>query len=183
MADMTRLLPAGSKPRGADLNALRVQLEAQRVTGAAGLMASQFSGGSTLAALGLPPVIRRTRADPFQPTQVDGEAKVTFEPGVIMGGGLNISPDVDGDPMATVPRPELTITTSGTIYIMATVDGAGKPTAAEMGNASSTPTDTATEKYLTTANVTLSGTTVTITGRPVRESRPLFVCNGTAIWD
>jgi hypothetical protein len=122
--------------------------------------------------------------DPFQPIPASGAATVTFEPGIITNAGRNISPTVGGgSTMATTPRPSLTITTSGTIYLEATVDAAGTATAIDTKNAASTPADTSTLKRLTLANVTLSGSTVTVTGRPVRESRSLFICSGTAIWD
>ena len=96
--------------------------------------------------------------DPFQPTAVVGSAAVTFEPGLILSGGLSISPTVGGgSTMATVPRPQLTITTSGTIYLEATVDGAGDATAIDTKNAATTPASTTTLKRLTIANVTLAG--------------------------
>lgn len=121
---------------------------------------------------------------PFQPVAVDGVAAVTFEPGIIISGGVSISPTVGGgSPMATVPRPQLTITTSGTIYLEATMDGAGNATAIDTKNAATTPASTATLRRLTIANVTLAGSVVTVTSRPVRESRTLYLCNGTAIWE
>jgi len=133
------------------------------------------------------PVVGRLatrRADPFEPTPVSGVAAVTFEPGIIISGGTNISPTVGGgSPMATVPRPQLTITTSGTIYLEATVDGAGNATAIDTKNAATTPASTTTLKRLTIANVTLAGSVVTVTARPVRESRTLYLCNGSPIWE
>ena len=131
----------------------------------------------------LKPVKLVTEADPFEPTPTSGAATVTFEPGIILNAGRNISPTVGGgSTMATTPRPTLTITTSGTIYLEATVDAAGTATAIDTKNAATTPTDTSTLKYLTLADVTLAGSVVTVTDRPVRETRNLFVCNGTAIW-
>ena len=129
---------------------------------------------------------RRGEGDshPFEPTPVPGSAAVTFEPGIIISGGTNISPTVGGgSPMATVPRPQLTITTTGTIYLEATVDGAGNATAIDTKNAATTPASTTTLKRLTIANVTLAGSVVTVTARPVRESRTLYLCNGSPIWE
>ncbi len=120
--------------------------------------------------------------EPFFPTP-GALATVSFEPGVITNAGRNISPTVGGGAtMATLPRPELTITTTGTVYLEATVDGAGAATAIDTKNAATTPTDTSTLKHLTLATVTFTSGVVTVTSRPVRESRPLYVCNGTAIW-
>jgi len=31
--------------------------------------------------------------------------------------------------------------------------------------------------------VTLAGSVVTVTARPVRESRTLYLCNGSPIWE
>lgn len=121
--------------------------------------------------------------DPFQPI-TNGTAIVTIEPGIIINAGRNISPTVGGgSTMATTPRPTLTITTSGTIYLEATVDAAGTATSIDTKNAAATPTDTSTLKYLTLSDVTLSAGVATVTGRPVRETRTLYICNGTAIWD
>lgn len=121
--------------------------------------------------------------DPFSPTPSATDPEVTFEPGIITNAGQNISPTVGGgSTMATVPRPALTITTSGTIYLEATVDAAGLATAIDTKNAATTPTDTTTLKHLELASVTLASGAVTVTARPVRESRPLYLCNGTAIW-
>jgi hypothetical protein len=132
-----------------------------------------------------PTTIKQGDLDPFQPTPVGGGvAAVTFEPGIIVSNGLNISPTVGGgSPMATEPRPQLTITVSGTIYLEATIDGAGQATAIDTKNAATTPASTTTLKRLTIATVTLSGSDVTITSRPVRESRTLYLCNGSPIWE
>lgn len=121
---------------------------------------------------------------PFQPVAVDGVAAVTFEPGIIISGGTSISPTVGGgSPMATVPRPQLTITTSGTIYLEATVDGAGNATAIDTKNAASTPASTTTLKRVTIADVILAGVAVTVTARYFRETRTLYLCNGSPIWE
>jgi hypothetical protein len=146
---------------------------------------SQTPNGTTLAPASRGRYLGEARAaDPFEPIPAAGAATVSFEPGIITNAGANISPTVGGgSTMATVPRPSLTITTAGTIYLEATVDAAGTATAIDTKNAASTPADTSTLKHLTLADVTLSGSTVTVTGRPVRESRSLFICSGTAIWD
>jgi hypothetical protein len=65
----------------------------------------------------------------------------------------------------------------------ATVDGAGNATAIDTKNAATTPASTTTLKRLTIANVTLAGSVVTVTARPVRESRTLYLCNGSPIWE
>lgn len=120
--------------------------------------------------------------DPFEPTQVTGSAKVTFEPGTVLSG-VEISPTVAGTPIATVPRPELTITTSGVIYLEATVDAAGALTAVELKNAAALPADTSTLKRRTTANVTLAAGVIAVTARPVRTSLNFYMCNGVPIWE
>ena len=124
-----------------------------------------------------------TAPTPFYATAAPEADTVTFEPGIITNAGRNISPTVDGgSPMSTTPRPVMTITTTGKIFLVATVDAAGAATSIDTQNAAATPTDTATEKHLELASVTLTAGVATITDRPVRESRPLYLCNGTAIW-
>lgn len=120
---------------------------------------------------------------PFQVLAVDGAAKVTVAYGTVTGGGLNIVPTIGGTSIATTPAPELTVVT-GTVYLKATVDGAGLPTACVVENAASTPTDTANEKHRTIAAVSVSGTVVSVT-RPqsVISSLTLYVCGGSAIWE
>jgi hypothetical protein len=131
-----------------------------------------------------PTVLKQGDPDPFEPTPVPGVAAVIFEPGIIISGGVNISPTVGGgSSMATEPRPQLAITTGGSIYLEATIDGAGNATAIDTKNAASTPASTTNLKRLEIATLSLDGTTVTITSRPVRESRTLYLCNGNPIWD
>jgi hypothetical protein len=128
-------------------------------------------------------VLKQGDPDPFEPTPVPGVAAVTFEPGTIMSGGINISPTVGGgSPMATEPRPQLNVV-SGTIYLEATVDGAGNATAIDTKSAASTPASTTTIKRLTISTVTVSGTNVVVTSRPIRESRNFYLCNGSPIWE
>lgn len=120
---------------------------------------------------------------PFYSSIGSAANKVVFEPGIITNAGQNISPTVGGGAtMATIPRPELTITVSGKIFLVATVDADGVATGIDTQNAAATPTDTATEKHLELASVTLASGVATITDRPVRESRPLYLCGGTALW-
>jgi hypothetical protein len=133
---------------------------------------------------GLASAIAAASLHAFYATPKTGAAVVTFEPGQVTSGGLSISPTVGGgSAMATVPRPELTITTSGVIYLEATVDGAGNATAIDTKNAATKPADTATLKRLTITNVTKAGALVTVTARPIRASLTLYLCNGTAIWE
>lgn len=181
MADTTRLLPAGAKPRGSDFNALRAQLISQRVTGSAGVLSSQFSGGSTLAALGLPPVVRRSQVTPFRVLDASTSApaaKVTVYYGTVNG----FVPTIGGTSIFSAPPPELTVVT-GTVYLDATVDAAGTVTAVIITNAASTPSDTSTHKYRTVASVTVASNAVTAIGQSAMSSLTLYVCNGTAIWE
>lgn len=181
MSDPSRLLPAGAKPRGADLNSLRAQVLSQRVTGSAGTLASQFSGGSTLAALGLPPAIRRTPVYPFRVFDASTSApaaKVT----VYYGEVNNFVPTIGGISIFSTTPPALTVI-SGTVYLDATVDAAGTVTALVISNAASTPADTTTNKYRTLASVTVASNAVTAIGQSVTSSLMLYVCGGTAIWE
>ena len=118
---------------------------------------------------------------PFKIVAVEGSAKVTVVYGTVTGGGANIVPTIGGTSLADPTPPELTVVT-GTVYLKATVDSAGTPTAVIIDNAASTPTDTSTLKYRTIGNVTVSGSTVTIS-QSVRTSLTLFICNGTAVWE
>lgn len=122
MPQLVNLLPAGAKPRGSDFNALRAQLEAQRITGAAGLLAGGFGGGSTLAALGLPPAVRRTTVNPFRVFDASVASPAAAKVTVAYGTVNNFVPTIGGTSIFTSPAPELTVIT-GTVYLKATVDG------------------------------------------------------------
>lgn len=153
----------------------------QRVTGAAGTLASQFSGGSTLAALGLPPIVRRTPATPFRVIDAstsDPAAKVT----VYYGTVNNFVPTIGGTSIFDPNPPALTVVT-GTVYLDATVDAAGLITNLVISNAASTPADTATNKYRTLASVTVTSNAVTAIGQSATSSLTLYLCGGTAIWE
>lgn len=109
------LLPAGAKPRGDDFNKLRAQLEAQRITGAAGLLSSGFSGGSTLAALGLPPVIRRNPPSPFR--IYDASSGATLKLGVVSGTVNGQVPTLGGTALNNATPPTLTITATRYLWL------------------------------------------------------------------
>jgi len=183
MSDTTRPLPAGAKPRGDDFNRLRAQIESQRLTGAAGLLASGFSGGSTLAALGLPPVIRRTpvRGPWFLTGTVEsGTAKISIEPGLVN----NFVPTIGGVSLGAFPRPTLTVTGSvGVIEIKATIDGAGIITAVIVQNVATATADTATNKYKTIGGWTLASGAFTSVTSILNTNQTFYLCNGTAIWE
>lgn len=163
------------------LNAMVAAIRRNRVTPGPNQLLDQSSGGTQVwERRGRSPIVPH----PFYPSVGSAPDKLIFEPGIITNAGRNISPTVGGGAtMASLPRPELTVTTTGTAYLEATVDGAGAATAIDTKNAATTPTDTATLKHLTLATVTLTAGVVTVTDRPVRESRSLYLCNGTAIWD
>lgn len=162
------------------LNAMVAAIRRNRINPGPNQLLDQSNGGTQ--------VWERRARSPFTPYpfySFIGSAanKVVFEPGIITNAGRNISPTVGGgSTMASIPRPELTITVSGKIFLLATVDDAGAATSIDTQNAASTPDDTDTEKHLELASVTLTAGVATITDRPVRESRPLYICGGTAIW-
>lgn len=182
MSDTTRHIPSSAKPRGDDFNKLRAQLEAQRITGAAGVLASGFSGGSTLAALGLPTVVRRTPVAPFKLVDVSTTGPDAAKVSVVYGTVNNFVPTIGGVSIFTTPAPTLTVVT-GTVYLDATVDGAGAVTAVIIANAATTPADTTTHKYKTLGSVTVTSNAVTAIAQSVITSLNLYLCNGTAIWE
>ena len=185
MSDTTRPLPAGAKPRGDDFNRLRARIESQRLTGAAGLLASGFSGGSTLAALGLPPVIRRTPVGIIPPwfltgTVESGTAKININPGLVN----NFVPTIGGVSLGAFPRPTLTVTGSvGVIEIKATIDGAGTITAVIVQNVATATADTVTNKYKTIGGWTFASGAFTSVTSILNTNQTLYLCNGTAIWE
>ena len=109
------LLPAGAKPRGDDFNKLRAQLNAQRITGAAGLLYGGFGGGSTLSALGLPPVIRRTTRAPFRLHAVSSTGTLTV--GVESGTVNLLVPTLGGTALDNSTPPTLTITATRHLWL------------------------------------------------------------------
>lgn len=164
-----------------NLNAIVAAIRRNRITPGPNQLLDQSNGGTQVwNRRGRP---TPTATYPFYASMGSAADKVVFEPGIITNAGRNISPTVGGGAaMSSIPRPELTITVSGKIYLEATVDAAGAATSIDTKNAATTPTDTATLKYLELASVTLASGVATITDRPVRESRPLYLCGGTAIW-
>jgi len=158
-------------------------MESQRLTSATGLLASGFSGGSTLAALGLPPVIRRTpvRAPWFLTgTIVSGDAKISVNPGLVN----NFVPTIGGVSLAAFPRPTLTVTGSvGVIEIKATIDGAGTITAVIVQNVATATADTVTNKYKTIGNWTFASGAFTSVTSILNTNQSFYLCNGTAIWE
>ena len=183
MSDTTRPLPAGAKPRGDDFNRLRAQLESQRLTGASGLLASGFSGGSTLAALGLPPVIRRTSVRPpwfLTGTIVSGDAKISVNPGLVN----NFVPTIGGVSLGAVPAPTITVTGAvGVIQIKATIDAAGTITAVIVENVATATPDTSTNKYRTIGAWSSASGAFTAVTSILNANQTLYLCNGTAIWE
>jgi hypothetical protein len=161
------LLPAGAKPRGDDFNKLRAQLEAQRITGAAGLLSSGFSGGSTLAALGLPPVVRRTGNPRTFFVSGDGTANLTVTAGainsIVYAGGTLTAP-ANGDK----------------IYIDATISGT-TVTAVTVSKAASVPADTTTHIYTLLATVAVASSVATVTPVAWNYSQ-LQICAGQGLW-
>lgn len=104
------LLPSGAKPRGDDFNRLRAELNAQRLTGFAGLMGGSSNGGTTLSALGLPPVVRRTQPVPFKIYRYD-----TLKVGVSSGTVNLVVPTLGGTALDNSTPPTLTI--AATTYL------------------------------------------------------------------
>ena len=183
-------MPAGAKPRGDDFNKLRAQLESQRITGVAGLVGGGFSGGSTLAALGLPPVVRRPNPSASAPWFLTGTieagpvAKIYIKPGMVN----NFVPTIDmsGTPtsLATFPAPSITVTgTDGIIQLKATVSSSGIITALIAQNVTTLSTDTATEKYKLVGTWTASGGVFTSVTSILNTNQTLYLCVGTAIWE
>jgi hypothetical protein len=101
---------------------------------------------------------------------------------VIYGTVNNFVPTIGGTSLFTAPPPTLTVVT-GTVYLDATVDGAGAVTAVIISNAASTPSDTTTRKYKTIGSVTVTSNAVTAIAQSVKTSLTLYLCNGTAIWE
>ena len=170
------LLPAGAKPRGDDFNRLRAQLESQRVTGSAGVLASAFSGGSTLAALGLPLAIRRTApAAPFTlyDASTTSGGTVTLKIGIVAGTVNGISPTFTGASPSGVlsdsPPPVLTITAT-TYFWLKCVGTFGSPDSyvvtVETSSTSTVPsgttiTGTGFTSFLSIGSVIVSGGAIT----------------------
>ena len=128
MSETVRLLPDAAKLRGSDFNALRAQVLSQRVTGAAGVLPSGFGGGSTLSALGLPPVIRRQPRLPFAIYESSDGAtlKIAISNGTVNGisptfTGASPSGELEDD-----PPPLLTITAT-TYFWLKVVATFGSP--------------------------------------------------------
>lgn len=101
---------------------------------------------------------------------------------VIYGTVNNFVPTIGGVSLFTDPAPTLTVVT-GTVYLDATVDGAGTVTAVVIANAATTPADTTTRKYKTIGSVTVASNAVTAIAQNVITSLTLYLCNGTAIWE
>jgi hypothetical protein len=182
-------MPAGAKPRGDDFNKLRAQLESQRITGVAGLVGGGFSGGSTLAALGLPPIVRRPNPSASAPWFLTGAieagpvAKIYIKPGMVN----NFVPTIDmsGTPtsLAAFPAPSITVTgTTGIIELKATIDGAGTITALIAQNVTTASTDTSTNKYKTLGTWTSASGAFTSVTSILNTNQTFRVCNGTAEW-
>lgn len=166
MADTTRILPDGAKPRGSDFNKLVTELRAQRITGAAGVMASTFSGGSTLAALGLPPVVRRTgvlRTFFVEPSGANVVVSAGAINSVAYAGGTLTAP-ANGDK----------------VYIDATISGV-TVTAVTVANAAAVPADTTTHVYTLLATVAVASSIATPTPVAWNYSQ-MQICGGQALW-
>lgn len=166
MPQTINLLPAGAKPRGSDFNALKAQLEAQKLTGAAGILAGGFSGGSTLAVLGLPPIVRRT-----------GVLRTFF----VTGSGADVVVSAGAINSVAYAGGTLTAPANGDkVYIDATISGV-TVTAVTVSKAASVPADTTTHVYTLLATVAVAAGVATPTPVAWNYSQ-MQICGGQALW-
>ncbi len=143
------LLPSGAKPRGDDFNRLRAELNAQRLTGFAGLMGGSSNGGTTLAALGLPPVVRRSTSG----------GKTFF----VRGSGADVVVNAGAINNVYYAGGTLTTPTDGDkVYIDATISGS-TVTAVTVSKAASVPANTSTHVYKLLASVAVASSIATPT--------------------
>lgn len=173
-------------PRGlvSVLNQILAALDAVRV-----VQGGEVTSAGTIIRPGATTTTTRPRsaAHPFQLSPVAGAAKVTAAYGTVTGYGVNLVPTIGGVSIAALPAPELTVVT-GTVYLKATVDAAGTPTALVIENAATTPTDTETEKHREITAVTVATvegvSNVTVTSpQSVQTALNFFLCEGSAIWE
>jgi hypothetical protein len=185
MSDTTRLLRQSGVAKSDDVNRLRaiVQMNIARasagqvgVRGSHGSVFRQSQGFKTKGYSGTGGV-----SHPFKLINASTTAPAA-KVSVIYGTVNNFVPTIGGTSIFTDPAPTLTVVT-GTVYLDATVDGAGAITAVVIANAATTPADTTTRKYKTIGSVTVASNAVTAIAQNVITSLTLYLCNGTAIWE
>lgn len=162
-------------PFGRALYVLEEQVQQFRAAARHDLGTGRFDGA-------VPTALLETRLPILASYPFKVQKSATAKVRVIFGQVNSITPTIGGTALDAASPPELTITTSGVVYLECSIDGSGNVTAVAVKNASSLPSASSSKAYITLATVTYSGGAVTAISQAVTTSLQCAKCGATTYY-
>lgn len=117
---------------------------------------------------------------PLQVVQVDG-THVRVVAGIVAASNANWTPTIGGTALTADPAPELTIGTTGWVYLQADIGTA--VTGVTISFSATPPSDTTARSVINLAYVTFAGGKITGISQSVSGSLAFVFCGGNHFWE